>query len=63
MEFTFKFTEQEANLVLQGLGELPAKTSMSIINKIQIQAKEQMDSTKTVESEILTEDGPPESEL
>ena len=35
-------TVQETNLVLGALGELPAKASMSIIQKIQAQAGSQM---------------------
>ncbi len=36
--YTFKVTEQEANLLIQGLAELPAKVSMNLIAKIQQQA-------------------------
>ena len=38
----FKLTIEEVNLVLQGLGELPAKLSINIINSIQTQAASQM---------------------
>ncbi len=37
-EYAFTLTEQEANLVLQALGELPARVSMNLIGKIQTQA-------------------------
>ena len=40
-EYAFTLTEQEANLVLQALGELPARVSMQLINKIQAQAQAQ----------------------
>ena len=43
MKFNLKdLTEQELNLLLQGLGELPAKASMSMIHKIQSQAQVQL---------------------
>ncbi len=38
----FKLTIEEVNVVLQGLGELPAKLSMNVINSIQNQAAPQM---------------------
>ena len=38
----FKLTIEEVNLVLQGLGELPAKLSINLINSIQTQAASQM---------------------
>ena len=41
MNYKFELTEDEANVVLAGLGELPAKVSLSVIQKIQAQAKEQ----------------------
>jgi len=40
----FKLTIEEVNLLLQGLGELPAKLSMNLINSIQNQAAPQMQS-------------------
>ena len=38
MEFTFTVTEQEANLLIQALAELPAKVSMQLLLKLQQQA-------------------------
>ena len=38
----FKLTIEEINIVLQGLGELPAKLSMNLITSIQNQAAPQM---------------------
>tara|TARA_B100001564_G_C20631723_1_gene667544 strand:+ start:584 stop:739 length:156 start_codon:yes stop_codon:yes gene_type:complete len=38
----FEFEVDEVNIVLQGLGELPAKLSMNIITSIQKQAEKQM---------------------
>ena len=42
MVFKFEFTEQECNLLLKGLGELPAKESYQMIGKIQQESKEQI---------------------
>jgi hypothetical protein len=41
MEYTFTFTEQEANAVLQAIQELPAKIANPLTQKIQEQAKAQ----------------------
>jgi len=41
MNYKFEVTEQEANIFLQALGELPAKISMGLIGKIQSQARVQ----------------------
>jgi len=38
----FEFEVDQVNIVLQGLGELPAKLSMNIITSIQKQAEKQM---------------------
>jgi hypothetical protein len=43
MKFKLELTEQEINLVLSGLSELPAKFSIELLNKIQIICKEQYD--------------------
>lgn len=42
MEFTFKLTEEEANIVVAGLQELPAKLANPLTKKLQEQAAEQM---------------------
>lgn len=42
MEITFKFTEQEAQQVLNSLIKEPYMTVVDIINKMQTQASEQM---------------------
>lgn len=42
MEFTFTVTEQEANALLAGLQELPAKVANPLTRKLQEQAQEQM---------------------
>ena len=41
-ELTLKITIEEANLVLAGLQELPAKVSNPLTMKIQQQAREQL---------------------
>lgn len=41
-EFTFTFTEQEANIILQALAELPFRTSAGVIAKLREQAAQQM---------------------
>lgn len=46
----FNITEQEANLVLQCLGEQPAKLTMALIGKLQLQAKEQLDASQNNKS-------------
>tara|TARA_B100000131_G_scaffold10143_1_gene10694 strand:- start:1032 stop:1187 length:156 start_codon:yes stop_codon:yes gene_type:complete len=38
----FELDLTEVNIILQGLGELPAKLSMNLIQKIQEQAAAQM---------------------
>ena len=50
MEFIFKFNEEETNLILEALGDLPAKRSMGLINNIHTQAAE---SVKTKQREEL----------
>lgn len=39
---TFTLTVAEANVILEGLGELPGKKSIGIMNKIQMQAQPQL---------------------
>jgi hypothetical protein len=42
MQFTFTFTEQEANAILAAIQELPAKIANPLTQKMQKQAKEQV---------------------
>ena len=57
--FKFEFTENEANIVLSGLSELPVKVSLGVIQKIQGQAQGQIPEQVTEASEsnpqLLTE--------
>jgi coproporphyrinogen III oxidase-like Fe-S oxidoreductase len=41
-KLTFTLSEKEANLIISGLGELPAKLSMDLIIKLQTQATPQL---------------------
>lgn len=34
MEFNLKLNEEQINIIISGLGELPAKISFDLINKI-----------------------------
>jgi len=44
--FDLKLTEQEVNIILAGLGELPAKHSYELISKIKETCHSQMDKSK-----------------
>jgi len=46
MAFTLTITEQEAQLILNGLAELPAKLSIDLILKINQTYKEQISDKK-----------------
>ena len=49
----FKLTIEEVNVLLQGLGELPAKLSMNLITSIQNQAAPQMQPQPTNKEEDI----------
>lgn len=51
--FNFQLEEQEANLILQALGELPLKTSINLVQKIQQQAQAQVQQQNQMPSEGL----------
>lgn len=40
MEFTLTFSENEVNIILGGLAELPAKHSIELIGKIKTQCED-----------------------
>ena len=46
MKFNLKLTEQEVNVVLAGLGELPAKHSIELIAKIKTTCESQIKETE-----------------
>ncbi len=50
---TLELTLDEVNVVLAGLGELPAKTSLSVIDKIRSQAVSQLQPAAPVEGEVV----------
>ncbi len=41
-EMTLKFTIEEANLILEGLGQMPFARVYTLINKLQMQAGQQI---------------------
>ena len=46
-EFTFQVTYEEANIILAGLQELPAKIANPLTQKLQQQAQEQIPRAET----------------
>lgn len=50
MEYNLKVTEQEANIIIGALAEQPAKLTMALIGKLQLQAKEQIDANQNNKS-------------
>lgn len=42
-ELNIALTVEEVNVVLSALGELPAKVSMNLLNKIGMQARQQLE--------------------
>jgi|APGre2960657404_1045060.scaffolds.fasta_scaffold49512_2 hypothetical protein len=46
MKVTLTFTVEEINIILQGLGELPAKTSMILIQKVHAESNNQVNGSK-----------------
>lgn len=49
-EFTFVLTEDEANIVLHALQEMPARVANPLTKKLQEQAAEQIEPEETEES-------------
>lgn len=53
-ELVLKISIEEANIILEGLGELPFKKSYSLVNKIQQAAAAQLGSNgQTMEEPVL----------
>lgn len=50
--FKFELTADEANVVLAGLSELPAKVSLALINKIQQQGQAQIQPVAAPATEV-----------
>ena len=51
---TLELTLEDVNVVLAGLGELPAKASLAVIEKIRSQAVTQLQSSQTDGSAAAT---------
>jgi len=60
MNITLYLTVEEVNVIIQGLGELPAKTSMTLIKKIQEEGSKQLQSNNYTQNgnQTYTEDIP-----
>lgn len=57
-EINLKITLDEANLLLEALGELPFKKVFNLVNKIQTQASEQLNENGQQEAvKPVTENG------
>jgi len=50
---TLEFTVDELNVVLAGLGELPAKTSLGLIDKIRADATKQLQAQQAAPAEAV----------
>lgn len=55
MKIKLEFSVEEVNLILQGLGEIPAKLSMNLIQRIQDEASEQLQPKPYVENGTQTD--------
>lgn len=50
---TLEFTVDELNVVLAGLGELPAKASLALIDKIRTDATKQLQAQQAAPAEAV----------
>ena len=55
-EINLKLTAEETNVVMEALGNMPFKMVFSLINKIQVQASEQLSNGEAPKKE--TKSGP-----
>ena len=63
-ELSLELILEEINLVLQGLGELPARVSMQLIEEIKMDAQKQLDNSNSPrEVKTQTEEPKPESKF
>ena len=53
MEYEFKFTQEEAQILVDGLSELPIKHGIAVLQKLQTQFNKQKEIS---EEEVLTEE-------
>lgn len=51
----FKVTVEEANLILEGLGNLPFAKVYALVEKLQLQAKNQLRDSSRLEGSPVTE--------
>jgi hypothetical protein len=51
----FKVTVDEANLILEGLGQLPFARVYALVEKLQLQAKQQLQTTSQLETSPAAE--------
>ena len=58
MDLKFKLTLEEVNQILEALGTQPYNRVFQLINKLHIQADEQMKSKEAAESPKLNNDSP-----
>lgn len=49
---TLEFTVDELNVVLAGLGELPAKASLALIDRVRAEATQQLRAAAPAEAEV-----------
>lgn len=56
MKIKLEFSVEEVNLIIQGLGEIPAKLSMNLIQRIQDEATEQLQPKLQIEDGNLPSD-------
>ena len=54
MEYEFKFTQEEAQVLVDGLSELPIKQGIAVLQKLQTQFNKQKETYE--EEEVLTEE-------
>jgi hypothetical protein len=54
MEYEFKLTQMELNIIYAALGEIPLKASLNVYAKLQ-QEQQKQDEAKAVPIESLTE--------
>lgn len=62
-EISFELVLEEVNLILGGLGELPAKISMSLIQEVRSIAQKQVDESGSQESVVQTEEANSEHKI
>lgn len=53
MEYEFKFTQEEAQILVDGLSELPIKQGIAVLQKLQTQFNKQKETSK---EEVLIEE-------